>query len=247
VATNLALSFAEKGFIIHQVYSRNIKNAKALGRKINAPFTDIISEIDKAANLYIISIADNAASDIVSQLDAGNSLVVHTSGSLDINKLNKFPNHGVFYPLQTFSKNKPVALNDIPILIEANTDKNTEILKQFAAFFTSKVHVMSSEQRRDTHLAAVFANNFTNHMYNIAERILKRSDISFDLLIPLINETARKVNDEIPCHVQTGPAVRIDKEIINKHLIMLADLPDYKKIYKQMTNSINKESKLIKI
>ena len=220
------------------MFSRNLKNARALAEKINVLYTDCISEINKEADLYVISVADCAVSDLISLLNVGKSIVVHTSGSLDINLLNRFPDHGVFYPLQTFSINKPVEFKNIPLLIEANSDDITETLKQFACLFSTKVYMTSSEQRQNIHMAAVFANNFTNYMYTIADEILSHSQISFDILKPLINETAKKINDERPSCVQTGPASRNDKEIINSHLHLLNNFPDYKEIYTLLTLSL---------
>ena len=244
VATHLATAFIEKGLTVIQVFSRTLNNARILGERINAPYTNILSEINKTADLYIIAISDSAVSEIVSVLDVCNNFIVHTSGSLEMDVLKKFPNHGVFYPLQTFSKNEPVYFNNIPILIEANNLNNTETLSQLADIITMKVLIIDSLKRKNIHLAAVFANNFTNYMYTIAQKIVTHSDVSFDLLKPLIKETALKINDEPPSVVQTGPGVRNDKAIIDMQLNLLNDFPDYKEIYSLLTKNIIKERNL---
>jgi len=243
VATHLAMSFIQKGFVIQQVYSRNLQNARILAEKINSLYTDSLTKVCADADLYIISITDNAIVEMAAQLKIEKKIVVHTSGSVGIKVLEKFENHGVFYPLQTFSKFSKPDFSTIPILIEANNQNNADLLNQLANQLTTKVFNIYSDQRQQVHLAAVFACNFTNYMYDIADKILEQSIIPFDILKPLIYETARKIEQNQPSSVQTGPAIRKDQSTIEKHLALLSSMPDYKKIYKLLSENIIKEHK----
>ena len=148
---------------------------------------------------------------------------------------------GVLYPLQTFSKGRNVNFDVIPIFLEANTDKNADYLKNIASALSENVRFMSSEKRRSLHLAAVFACNFTNHIYALAEEILAKEGLSRDYLFPLIDETAAKVHELPAREAQTGPAIRYDENIINKHLGMLADDPDVQTLYRLLSQSIHKK------
>ena len=149
--------------------------------------------------------------------------------------------YGVFYPLQTFSKQRIVDFSRIPIFIEACDGENLSILENLGLSISSDVRVLSSEKRRNIHLAAVFACNFTNHIYALAANILEDADIPFDVLLPLIDETVSKVHHIPPREAQTGPAVRYDENVINKHLNMLSD-PMMNEIYRLLSQSIHKES-----
>ena len=144
---------------------------------------------------------------------------------------------GVFYPLQTFSKNSLVAFKEIPICIEASVTSDLKILKELGESLSEKVIEINSEERSKLHLAAVFVNNFTNYLYRISNEILAESKLPFDLLKPLIAETARKIETLSPKDVQTGPAKRNDLKTIEKHLYLLKDSP-YKQLYQQLTEAI---------
>jgi predicted short-subunit dehydrogenase-like oxidoreductase (DUF2520 family) len=165
--------------------------------------------------------------------------VVHCSGSQPISVLNRYTkNCGVIYPLQTFSKKRDVDFSKIPVFIEANSTENLDILKNIAGIISEKVSVADSEQRQLLHISAVFACNFVNHLYSIAGELLKAENISFDVLKPLILETALKVQELQPFVAQTGPAVRFDKNIIDKHLSKLADAEEYRQLYEMISKSI---------
>lgn len=246
VATHLSKALKSSGHQVLQVYSRTLSHAKKLAKEINAGFTDNLGELRADADIYFISVKDNALPEIARNINFGDKLTVHTSGSIGMDILkNVSENYGVFYPLQTFSKQQKIDLNGIPVLIEANKAVNEKKLLTIAGKLAGKknIHRMSSEQRKAVHLAAVFVNNFSNHLYVIGEKILKTKGLSFDILRPLILETARKIQSNSPRKMQTGPAKRSDKKIINEHLMMLSSHPEYKKIYRLMSKSIAESEK----
>jgi len=239
VATHLALALKAAGENITQVFSPDLINAKELADKVGSESTNSFSEVDREADLYIISVKDDAIAEVAGNLKGVNGMVVHTSGTTDIKVLSSEVKHaGVFYPLQTFSKSKDVDFKTIPLCLEATDAKQLEILKSLANKLSTKVYQLDGEKRKILHLAAVFACNFTNHLYALANQILIENDLDFDIIRPLIAETADKVMINLPENVQTGPAIRNDESTINQHLTMLADLPELQEIYQTLSNSI---------
>lgn len=188
------------------------------------------------ADIYIIAVSDDAIAKVSTSLIDKKGLVVHTSGSVPMNALS---NHrkGNFYPLQTFSKEKVVDFRTIPICIEAEKETDFIFLKKVAETLSSQVYKISSEQRRSIHLAAVFVNNFTNHLYHIGNEICAINQVPFEILKPLIAETAQKIENLAPIEAQTGPAKRNDSETIESHLNQLKN-KDYKDLYTLLTKSI---------
>jgi predicted short-subunit dehydrogenase-like oxidoreductase (DUF2520 family) len=243
VATLLGTCFLNAGYNISQVWSRNVQHAEALASLLRTQFTDDIHSIDQSADLYIIAVSDDAIEDLVAKLGSFKGIVVHTSGSTSIEIFNnKFENYGVFYPFQTFSKGRDVDFKIIPILLEASNSKSLEILNVFANSISNRVRVCNSEQRKALHIAAVFACNFTNRLYTLAQKLLEDYQLDFDLLRPLISETAQKVQEFMPKEVQTGPAIRNDEKIINSHLKQLETHQTHLAVYKLLTEQIISES-----
>jgi len=239
VATQLGKALNNAGHLILQVYSPTRKSAIVLAKKINAqPITDL-KKLNTTASIYIIAVKDDAIPELVKQLKFREQLVVHTSGSVDLSVLkNASKNHGVFYPLQTFSKNKSVDFSSIPICIEGSNKSTTKSLKLFAKSISKNVHEINSSQRKVLHVGAVFACNFSNHMYAIAASLLAKHKLSFDLLKPLIIETADKIKEHNPVLMQTGPAIRNDKKTMDAHLKLLATDKELKTIYKLISDHI---------
>lgn len=196
----------------------------------------------KEADLYIIAVSDNAIAEVSGKIPFKNKLVVHTSGAVSIDAINAKNRTGVFYPLQTFSKNVSVHFKTIPICIESENDADIELLKKVADSISDSVYEINSKQRKALHVAAVFVNNFTNHLYKIGNDICKENNIPFEILQPLIKETAEKINQLSPEDAQTGPAKRNDVETINSHLAFLSD-ENQKSIYKIVTQSIQNNGK----
>jgi len=245
LATQLALTFFENNYPVLQVYSRTEKSAAELAGKIGCAFTTDITELNTEADIYICALKDSALQEVLVQADFHNKLLVHTAGSIPMDILSTYTsNYGVFYPLQTLSKNKRVDFSKIPVFVEGNNQKNLSILKLLAENISNVVYEATSEQRKKLHLAAVFACNFTNHLYAIAAEIIKENgDFPMDVLLPLIDETAEKVHTLSPIEAQTGPAVRYDKNVIDKHLGMLSSDKDVQQIYELMSKHIYKYSK----
>ena len=238
VATQLGVNLKQSGFIIDQVYSRNINNALTLANKINASAIDAIESINTNADLYIISVSDNAVKLVSDALPTVKGLVVHTAGSLSLKTLEKHANHGIFYPFQTFSKDRNVGFEKIPLLLEANSTENLVAITAVANQLSTMVMNCDSEQRKQVHIAAVFACNFTNHMYSIAQDILENNKLSFDIIKPLIAETAEKILHLNPKDAQTGPAVRNDQNVVDSHINMLESNPTQQALYKLISNEI---------
>ncbi len=239
LATQLSKEFKKKGHEILQVYSRTEESAKTLAGTVSSSYTTNAGNIDKRADIYFVAVKDTVVNEVLSQACLGNKMIVHCSGSLPLDSLSKFSeNIGVFYPLQTFSKSREVNFNEIPVFVEANSKKNEEILCRIANEISGNVSVLNSEKRKLLHISAVFACNFVNHFYSVAADILKSKDIPFDVLKPLILETANKVQEMHPELAQTGPAVRFDENIINNHLSELENFGAYRQLYTSVSKSI---------
>ena len=237
VATHLGISLQKENYKVLQVYSRSIENAKKLAEKLSTDFTNDLTQL-KTADLIIVSVKDDAISEVLSQLK--DSAIVHTSGSIGMDVFNgNFSDCGVFYPLQTFNKEIDVNISEIPFCIEGNSKKFEKQLIGIAKTLSRNVVVMESEQRKQLHIAAVFACNFSNQMYHIADNLLAEKDIDFKILLPLIKQTVTKLENNKPKAVQTGPAKRKDIKIIQEH-INLIQQEDIKKLYHKISNNIIK-------
>ena len=203
---------------------------------INTKFSEKFDE-PSSSQIIILAISDDAIADYSASLNQSDALLVHTSGSVNLHHMDKKHRRGVFYPLQTFSKNKPLEFSSIPICIEALQKEDLNLLTALADALGCKSRVISSEQRLALHLAAVFVNNFSNQMYRIAHEITDGARLDFDLLKPLILETAMKVQDLSPYQAQTGPALRKDQNTIKRHLKQL-EKENHRLIYELITKSI---------
>ena len=239
MATQLGMALLEKGHQIVQVWSRTQQSAAKLASKLNCPYTTETSSITSKTDIYILAINDTAIESVLLQRSWGDTLVVHTAGSIPMNILTLYcTNYGVFYPFQTFTIEKKVDFDQIPVCIEANTPQNLEILNGLAQSISQNIKLFDSNQRQQIHLAAVFVCNFVNHFYTIGEKLLTEKGIDFEILKPLILETASKVIYQSPESSQTGPASRNDKIVMDKHLEMLANDPDLKNLYSLLSERI---------
>lgn len=243
LATNLAKALYRKGFRIVQVYSRTEESARSLAQIIEAEHTTDLSAVTEDAQLYIVSLKDTAFVELLPQFVTGkkNALWVHTAGSIPMSIWKGYTERfGVFYPMQTFSKQREVDFRAIPIFVESNSEEDTQFLKDIAFTLSEKVYEATSDQRKSLHLAAVFTCNFTNHMYALAAELLKKYQLPFEVMLPLIDETARKVHQLEPRAAQTGPAIRYDENVINGHLQMLANEPQMQELYRLISQSIHR-------
>lgn len=216
-----------------QVYNRTIDNIQYLSG--NTLITNDLSELVDA-DIYIVAISDDAICSLSSTLNLKNKLVIHTSGSMSINDLHSHSNKGVFYLLQSFSKNREVDFTSIPICIEAENQNDLKLLMTLANSLSNHVYEINSKQRKQLHVAAVFVNNFVNHLYQVGSEICAKNNVPFEILHPLIIESALKIKDLTPFESQTGPAKRKDEKIIEKHITLLDK--NQQEIYKLLTKSI---------
>ena len=248
VATNLAFAFQKAGIKKLHIHSRTEESAKQLAERLKCPYSFNLKNIPENADLYIIAVKDDAVSELaendILKQKIDNNLVVHTAGSIDAKILKSLSaNYGVFYPLQTFSKTKILDFKNIPICLEANSGFNYQELNKLASEISNDVRNMNSEQRKHIHLAAVFANNFANKMFAVAEEILKEKNIDYNILLPLIEETFKKIQTVKPSKAQTGPAIRNDEKVMQMHIDLLKDKPDLQKIYSFVSENIQRLQK----
>ena len=241
VATHLGIAFKNAGLEIAQIYSRTEASASSLGKLLDAPFVTCTENIIEKADIYIVSVKDDALSTLIPDIvkDREEALFVHTAGSVPMDIWKGYASrHGVLYPMQTFSKERKIDFNTVSFFVEANNISDLQALKSMASLLSPKVYETSTEQRSYLHAAAVFACNFTNHMYALSARLLQEHGLPFDAMLPLIDETARKVHELSPHQAQTGPAIRRDTKVMDKHLTMLANEPKIKELYQMISNSI---------
>lgn len=234
VATHFIKAFKENSNIeIVQIFNHN---ADSLKKYAEFDTTDQIQNL-KPADVYLVCIKDDHVTNLIHKITQPQSIVAHTSGSIPL--LDSGNRNAVFYPLQTFSKDKKISFQDMPICIETEHKSDYEVLKILGESLGAKIYAVDSSQRQELHLAAVFVCNFVNHLYHIGHEICFNKDLPFDILKPLIQETAEKINHNLPKSVQTGPAKRNDKTTINRHIHQL-DNPNYQEIYRYLTSSIQK-------
>ena len=241
VATHMGNALQANGVQIAFVYSQSSESAQRLGQQLNSEYSASLQDLPAACDLYIIAVSDDAIHQLADKLNV-TGLVVHTSGTLDVDVISNLSEAGVFYPLQTFSRSNPLQNKEFPICIEATSADAVSGLKELAAKLVGaeSVYELNSKQRKAVHLAAVFASNYSNHMYQIAEELLKKEELDLDILRPLIVETAEKVKRMSPREAQTGPAKRGDVQVMEEHLRELEHEPDYKALYEMISNSIIK-------
>lgn len=238
VATNLALALKRAGNELVQIYNRSDDAGKELARTVAASFTSDITSLTEA-DVYLIAVKDDAIQERASQLKANGKIVAHTSGTKlkDLLK-DASENYGIFYPLQTMKKNSKVDFKHVPILLEGSNELTVNKLNTLARSISQNVHEVNEAQRQWIHVAAVFANNFTNHLFSLSEDILTKQGLSFDILRPLVLSFIQNLQTQSPSAIQTGPAVRGDSKTIEQHLQLLSTNTQLKKIYEVLSESI---------
>jgi predicted short-subunit dehydrogenase-like oxidoreductase (DUF2520 family) len=241
LATRLALAMQERGFEVMQVWSRTAQSAEVLASLLGCGATTTLADLTPEADLYVFAVSDKALPALLEAMPHRCGLWVHTAGSVGLSVFEAcgMARCGVFYPLQTFSKARKPDFARIPIFIEARSAGDLELLREAGLRLSGSVSEATSEQRRQLHLAAVFACNFTNHMYAVAAQLVERSGLPFDALRPLIAETAAKINELTPREAQTGPAIRFDTAVIERHERLLADEPRLQELYHLLSLSIH--------
>ncbi|MEM9981220.1 MAG: Rossmann-like and DUF2520 domain-containing protein [Bacteroidota bacterium] len=242
VAWHLTQGLEQVGHQVVSVYSRHSDHAATLCKQLyDAQIKYDLDFTETNADIVLVAVADDALAQVIDSLILSDEIIVaHTSGSKPMQIFEDYPYHcGVFYPLQTFSKQHPLNLSKVPFCIEASSNRIEDILLQLAKSLSDRVYLINSRERSILHIAAVFACNFVNHLFVQSKDILDQAGIDFDILKPLIQETVRKALQTDPKMVQTGPAIRNDRQIIEQHLAYLqkSDV-DKRRIYQLLTESI---------
>jgi predicted short-subunit dehydrogenase-like oxidoreductase (DUF2520 family) len=238
VATVLGRKMLQAGHKILQVVSRNKLHAKLLANELNCGYASQWESINEDADMYFVAISDNNLPELASHLIVQNKLIVHTAGSVSKNILKKSSsNYGVIWPLQSLRKENDT-IPEIPLLVDGNTADDLTLIYDFAKTISENVHIADDETRLKLHTAAVFVNNFTNHLYAITEEYCKKENVDFNLLLPIIDETTRRLHFSSAAQMQTGPAIRKDEATIKHHLELLKDHTVLKNLYINITQSI---------
>ncbi len=240
VATHLAKALHAGGHRITAVYSRTIASAEALAGEVYAVPTNCIDALPQKADVFILSVKDSVLKDVISELRKGREqqTFLHTAGSVPMSVFEQHQHCGVLYPMQTLSKEKAVDISRVHIFIEGSDAETLDLSRKVAQALTTHVQELTSSERRYLHLAAVFACNFSNHCYALSAQILEAHGLPFESMLPLIKETAEKVETVHPREAQTGPAARRDENVMDAQKALLSDNPQLQQLYDIMSKSI---------
>ena len=244
LATHFGKALCDAHHEVVQVYSRTIGHAQLLADLLHVSYTDSIDQLVRDVDCYVFAVKDQVLPTLIKEVSClhadSSALFVHTAGSIPIDVFpEEMKSYGVLYPMQTFSKERAVSFAHLPIFLEATDESTLSLAETLARSISDNVRPLSSDQRRYLHLAAVFACNFVNHCYALSAEILQRHDIPFDVMQPLIDETAEKIKTLSPREAQTGPAVRYDENVINAQMDLLRDDPSMQELYALMSKSIH--------
>ena len=241
VATHISRHLYSAGHIISCIYSRIHDSATLLAESVGSIGTNIPAEVPQHADFFIICVHDQAVREVVIQFRRCLGIWLHTSGALNLKVFEDYQSEcGVLYPIQTLSMKRPIALEKTPFMLEGSTSEVLDEIMKLASTISGHLHIMDADTRLMIHLAAVFANNFSNHMVPIARQILKEEGIDVNLLDPLLRETFSKISELGPAGAQTGPASRGDEETMEKHLVVLRAHPEWKKLYTFISRDIGR-------
>lgn len=236
VATILGKKWLAAGVVIKEVYGRNFSNAQVLATALNAKAISNTSELDINVDAFIIALTDTAIATI--QLPFTQTIVLHTAGSVSKNALSNFSNNcGVIYPIQSLTKETSLHVN-IPFALDGNNETTRNFATNLAQTISNQVDFLGDEERIKIHVAAVVSCNFTNYLYHLAQDYCSKEDINFNLLLPLINQTAQRLQAHLPKEVFTGPAIRKDEATLQKHKQLLENYPKQKEVYKWFSEAI---------
>jgi len=241
VGVALCKELYHAGFRIDRIVSESENSGRLFADSCKASWsTDLI--FPDSTDVIIVAVPDHSLKNVLDNIRCRpETLVAHTAGSIGLDVFpEKIKRKGIFYPLQTFSKERKVVFKDLPFLLESSDKKSSVILENLAGSIGGKVHFVDTEHRRMLHLAAVFVCNFTNHMLTAGKEVAFNAGFPFEVLGPLVRETISKAMDTGPENSQTGPAVRNDQNTIEKHLELLSFSPELQRIYSEMTRSIIK-------
>lgn len=243
IAWHLGKRLKSKGLPIAQVLSRTAEHARALAAALGSTWTDDWTQIRPEAEWVLVAVRDDAIGEVAARLapHVPEALVTHTSGATPGSILAPhFRRYGVFYPLQSFSKERMPVWSKIPFCVDASDEESLLYLKKTAKIIGNLVYRVNDAQRAQLHVAAVFANNFANHCFAIAERLLEEENLPFEMLHPLMEETLAKALQDSPARMQTGPALRGDDDTLNRHLALLQKHPAWQELYTRLSDSIRR-------
>lgn len=241
VATHLGKRLRAKGLTVTQVISRNAEHAAALAATLGADWTDRWDAVDTETDWLILAVKDDVIAEVAALLapHLGNTLITHTSGATPGHILSAAAQrYGVFYPLQSFSVERQPVWSKIPFCVDANSPADVQFLRKMAKIIGNLVYQVDDAQRAVLHVAAVFANNFANHCFAVAEQMLDEADLPFEMLHPLMEETIAKAVLDSPARMQTGPARRGDQDTMKRHLELLKKHPLWQDIYRKISEDI---------
>lgn len=238
-ASVLGRRIKNAGHEVLQVFSRQVAIANVLADELRCSFTTSFYGINQSADIYIIALPDAVLATIGDNLHLGNKLAVHTAGSVSKDVLKSVTeNYGVLYPLQSLRKENKDSSIEIPLLVDGNNENSMNAIESFAKSISPLVGKTNDEERLKLHVAAVIVNNFTNHLYSLAEDYCHAEKVDFKMLQPLMEETAMRLRNHSPGDMQTGPAERKDNLTIENHLKLLAGYPKLHELYLLFTKSI---------
>jgi predicted short-subunit dehydrogenase-like oxidoreductase (DUF2520 family) len=240
VAWHLGRALHKSGAEIVQVWSRSRTQASRLARTLHAQAAWGDMPVVGQAHLYLIAVKDDAIAQTVARIPKGNGIAVHTAGSVPLHILQDaaVKHTGVLWPLQSLTAGHRIRFSDVPLCIESSSPAAAKVLRSFARALSENVTELSSLQRAHLHLAAVMVNNFSNHLFTLAEEITTSQQIPFRILHPLITETSEKIKHLAPARAQTGPALRHDKQVMQRHLLLLQNHKELQQLYKLLSRSI---------
>lgn len=231
-------------YIIEQVYSPTKEHAAALGHELNAPFVCSEADIAQNADIYILAVKDDVVHQLARTLKRPNALVVHTAGSINLQDIASISSHTAsIWPMYSIHKNELPVHRQIPLLVQSAQKEDLEFIRPIANMLSDTIYLLDDEQKKWAHLAAVFANNFTNHIVGISQELLKQHQIPEDLILPILQNTVDKLKSQSAFQIQTGPAVRHDNQTIASHRLMLQKFQSWKEIYESLTISIQAQQK----
>lgn len=245
IAWHLGQRIRACGYTISCVYSRSKAGAAELGALLNSPFTTVLGEVPTDAALYLLLVPDSKIGEVAASLQqhlSPSALVMHSSGATPAEVLAPyFEHHGVFYPLQTFSRQRALDFTEVPLCLYTAQERDYHKVALIAKTLVKNVYAVGDQQRAQLHLAAVFVNNFTNYLQYIGQEIAQENQLPGTLLQPLLRETIAKLDDLPPALAQTGPAIRNDAPTMERHLAMLENHPHWAALYRQLSQGISNE------
>lgn len=236
IARQLIPAFQKHGFKISGLYGRNKEAAALLSDQFQVPLIQDITKVDSA--IVLLCVSDDAIPQVAEQIKNYNGIVIHTSGSVPSTLLSAFPRYGVFYPVQTMTKQGKVNFEKVPVCITASDAATLDILHSIAGVLSNQVYTMDDDHRLRVHLAAVMTNNFINHLVVMARDFLQKNNLDYEVILPLLRTTFEKLTQAPYNFQQTGPAVRNDTGVIARHMELLTEDPELLTLYQSITESI---------